>query len=150
MVTYKNNYLTDAEVKVTLALIVEENGDQKNRFYPMELEVSKVNAMSLSWTIVHPIDDKSPMFNLTEEDLKNYKAEVLIFVKGFDDTFSNQVVARCSYSTHEFVFGAKFRPMYFPSQHGRSTTIEMDKLNHFDKVDISAIMQNKQMMGTEN
>lgn len=150
MATYKNNYLTDAECKVTLALITEENGDLKNRFYPMELEVSKVNALSLSWTLVHPIDDKSPLFNLTEEDLKNYKAEVLIFVKAFDDTFSNTVVGRSSYSVSEFVFGAKFRPMYSPSQHGHSTTIDMGMLNSFDRVDISALMAGRQMSSSEN
>jgi len=144
MATYKDNYLTDAEVKLTLSLVVEENGSPFIRFYPMNLEISKVNALSLSWTLVHPIDDKSPMYNLTIEDLATYRAEVLIFVKAFDDAFSNTVVARGSYTFKEFIPGAKFIPMYRPSADGSSTILEMDKLNAFEKVDISALLQQKQ------
>ena len=144
---YKNNYLTDAEVQLTLALVVDENGNPVNRFYPLELQISKINALSLSWTLVHPINDKSPLHNLSEEDLKNYKAEILVFVKAFDDTFSNTVVARTSYSYTELVFGARFQPMYNRSGDGMSTVMEMDKLHSYVEVDISALAPAKQSAG---
>ena len=91
--------------------------------------------------MVHVIDEKSPLYNLTEEDLKNYRAEVLIFVKAFDDAFSNTVVARSSYAYKEFIFGAKFIPMYHPSQNAGTTVLEMHKLNAYERVDISARLQ---------
>jgi inward rectifier potassium channel len=144
MVPFKNNYLTDAEVQLTLAMIIEENGTLVNRFYPLELQISKINALTLSWTLVHPINDQSPMYNLSQEDLKNYKAEVLVFVKAFDDTFSNTVVARTSYHIGEVLFGAKFVPMYNRSQNGTSTIMEMDKLNEMVEADISTLMSAKQ------
>ncbi|MFZ1451772.1 MAG: potassium channel family protein, partial [Ferruginibacter sp.] len=50
---YKNTTLTDAEAKVTLGMTVEENGKMVNKFFPLELEFSVANALTLNWTIVH-------------------------------------------------------------------------------------------------
>jgi inward rectifier potassium channel len=143
MAPFKNNYLTDAEVKLTVAMIVEEDGRQVNRFFPLELEYSKVNALSLSWTVVHPITTESPLIGLTEEDLHNLKAEVLVFVKAFDETFSNTVVARTSYTAAEIKWGAKFIPMYNRSANSKHTIISLDKLNEHEPVDITAALNAK-------
>lgn len=59
---YKNTTLTDAEARLTLGMMIEENGEKKNRFYPMDLEIEKVSALTLSWTIVHPITKTSPLY----------------------------------------------------------------------------------------
>jgi inward rectifier potassium channel len=137
MTPYKNNHLTEAEVKVNLALMVDIDGKMMNKFYPLKLELEKVNAMSLSWTVVHPVDEESPFFGLSKEELQTSRAEVLVFVKAFDDTFSNTVVARSSYTANEFVFGAKFQPMYHRDEKRGKTVLEIDKLNDHEKVDIS-------------
>ncbi|MBC7826241.1 MAG: Inward rectifier potassium channel Irk [Chitinophagaceae bacterium] len=134
---YKNNSLTELEVKLTVAMRLEENGKEANKFYQLEMEISKVNALALSWTIVHPINDKSPLYTLAAEDFKNLKTEVFVMVKAFDETFSNTVVARTSYTNDEIVFGAKFIPMYRRSVSGGTTILELDKLNHFEKADIT-------------
>ncbi len=137
MTPYKNNHLTEAEVKVNLALMVDIDGKMTNKFYPLKLELEKVNAMSLSWTVVHAVDEESPFFGLSKEELLTGRAEVLVFVKAFDDTFSNTVVARSSYTANEFVFGAKFTPMYHRDEKRGKTVLEIDKLNDHEPVDVS-------------
>lgn len=137
---YKNTSLTDAEAKLTLGMMVEENGRMTNKFFPLELELEKVNALTLSWTIVHPITENSPLYKFTGEDFGNTIGEVLVFVKAFDDMFSNTVVARSSYTFKEIVVGAKFIPMYNRSSDGKSTILHLDKLNTFNEVDISALI----------
>jgi inward rectifier potassium channel len=129
MVSFKNNHLTDAEVKLNLAMRQEENGVLKNKFFSLDLELSKVNALSLSWTVVHPIDDKSPIAGFTQDDLISANAELLVFVKAFDDTFSNTVVARTSYTATEIHFGQKFKTMFHPSEDGMHTVLELDLLS---------------------
>lgn len=52
LVPYKNTNLTDAEVKITVGLMVEVNGVNENRFYNLDLQLSKINALNLSWTII--------------------------------------------------------------------------------------------------
>lgn len=133
---YKHNHLTDAEVKVTLAMKLQEDGKVANKFYNLPLEISKVNTLTSNWTIVHPINEQSPFYNLTKEDLANASAELLVFLKAFDESFSNLVIARSSYTADEFVEGAKFRLMYRPSEDKQTTILDMAKLNEFDRVDL--------------
>jgi inward rectifier potassium channel len=136
---FKNTTLTDAEAKVTLGLIVEENGKMVNKFYQLPLEYHTVNALTLSWTIVHPITEASPFYNFTEEDFKNAKGEILVFLKAFDDMFSNTVVSRTSYTLNEIIIGAKFNPMYHRSQKENKTLLYLNKLNSYSLVDIGNI-----------
>jgi Inward rectifier potassium channel C-terminal domain/Ion channel len=126
---FKNTALTDAEAKVSLGMMIEENGKMVNKFFPLELEFTKVNALTLSWTVVHPINEDSPLYNFTKEDFAATVGEVLVFIKAFDDMFSNTVVARTSYSFKEIVYGKKFVPMYNRSGDGGVTILDLDKLN---------------------
>ncbi len=133
---YKNTNLTDAEARVTLGLIVEENGMKVNKFFTLKLEIEKVNALTLSWTLVHPIADDSPLFGFTENDFKTKKGEVLVFIKSFDEMFSNIVAIRSSYIFEEIIYGAKFIQMYEHSYDNKKTILHVDKLSIFDKVEL--------------
>ena len=133
---YKNTNLTDAEAKVTLGLIVEENGKKINKFFQLPLEYDKVNALTLSWTLVHPITDESPLFGFTNDDYRNNKGEILLFVKAFDEMFSNIVASRTSYTFDEVLYGNKFVQMYEHSFDNKKTVLQLDKLNVFEKVEI--------------
>ena len=133
MSPYKNNILSEAEAKVNLAMQVQENGKMVNKFYSLDLEISNINSLSLSWTIVHAITEKSPLYSFTEEDIRNTSMEVLVFVKAFDEVFSNTVVSRTSYISNEIIWGAKFKLMYHPSTDRMTTVLDLDKLNEFER-----------------
>ena len=62
MAPYKNNNLSEAEVKLTMVVTTEENGKLTDKFYNLDMELSKVNSLTLSWTIVHPINEQSPFY----------------------------------------------------------------------------------------
>lgn len=134
MVPYTRNYLVNVEVKVTLAMQVTEDGQMKNRFFNMPLDIAKANTMTANWTLVHIINEESPMYGFTKEDLSNARAEMLVFVQGFDESFSNTVISRTSYTYEEFVFGAKFLPMYHPSEDGMRTVLHLDQLDTYEEV----------------
>ena len=136
MAPYKNNSLSEAEVKLTAAMQIDESGKRMNKFYPLNLEISKVNALTLSWTIVHPIDEASPLFNLNQDDMKNSNMEILVFVKAFDEVFSNTVMTRTSYTGNEIIWGGKFKMMYYPSADKSKTILDLDMLNEYDKIDL--------------
>ena len=140
---FKNTTLTDAEAKVTLGLIVEENGKMVNKFYQLPLEYNMVNSLTLSWTIVHPIMETSPFYNFTKEDYENAQGEILVFVKAFDDLFSNTVVTRTSYLLSEIVIGAKFQPMYHKSSNENKTLLHLNKLNSYNLVELKINSQNR-------
>ncbi|CAC9975844.1 ion channel [Flavobacterium panici] len=137
LVPFKNTNFTDAVAKVTLGMSIEENGQRVNKFYTLNLEIDRINALSLSWTLVHPIDENSPLYNFTEEDFKNTHGEILVFITTFDDMFSNTVAARTSYTFNEIIYGAKFQIMYNRSKDNTKTILHLDKLNQFDTTNFS-------------
>jgi inward rectifier potassium channel len=134
---FKNATLVDAEAKVTLGLSVEEDGKVVNKFFPLSLEFNTVNALTLSWTLVHPITDTSPLYKFNKEDFSNTRGEILVYLKAFDDMFSNTVVARTSYTFSELIIGAKFKPMFVRSDEGERTILHLDKLNSYIAADVS-------------
>ena len=136
MSPYKNNSLSEAEVKLTVAMQIEENGQRVNKFYPLPLEISAVNALTLSWTVVHPINEKSPLYNLNADDMKSANMEILVFAKAFDEVFSNTVMTRTSYVSSEIVWGAKFRIMYYPNADKTKTVLDLDMINAYEKTDV--------------
>ena len=131
---YKNNNLSEVEIKVTMAVTTEDNGKLTDKFYNLDLELSKINGLSLSWTIVHPIDDKSPFYGLGKDDIASTDIEIIVFVKAFDAVFSNNVITRTSYVSSEIVWGAKFNMMYHPNDDKSKTILNLDKINDFNMV----------------
>ena len=121
--------LTDAEAKITIAIMQEENGKITNEFFNLKLETNKINALALSWTLVHPIDEDSPFYNFKAIDFKDTKGEILVYIKAFDDTFSTTVVARTSFTFDEVCYGYKFVPMYNRSETGTTTVLHLEKLD---------------------
>lgn len=132
LVQYKDKHaLTDVEIIINLGMVVHEDGKQTYKFYRLDLERSKIDSLAMNWTIVHPIDEKSPLYGFTEEDMKNADLELYVLVRGFDEVFSSVVQKRTSYTYHEILFHKKFLPMYHESEDGRTTILELHKLNDF-------------------
>lgn len=134
---FKNTNLTDADAKLTLGMVIEENGKLVNKFYNLELEISRVNALTLSWTLVHPITENSPLYGLDSENFQNDEGEVIVYVKAFDDMYSANVVRRTSYVFKEIIYGARFIPMFTKSKDDEKTILHIDKLHDFEKVVLS-------------
>lgn len=141
---YKNNALTDADVILSTAIEMVENGVVKSNFYRLETQLSKINTLALNWTVVHKIDDKSPFYGFSEDDFKNINIEIIVHIRAFDEVFSNTVVQRSSYVSDEIVFGAKFLPMYYPDKDQESTILDLDKINDYQETDITAILSEKE------
>ena len=132
---FKNTNFSDAEAQITLGMNIEENGVMVNKFYALDLELKKISALNLSWTLVHPITEDSPLFQFSKEDFKNIHGELLVYVKTFDDMFSTTLAIRTSYTFEEVIYGAKFIPMYARNEANTKTILNLDKLNEFVYLD---------------
>lgn len=112
----RNNDIIEVEANV-LAVFIDK-GTNNRKYYGMSLERNSVYFFPLSWTVVHPIDEQSPFFNKTLDELKELQTEILIQFKGFDDTFSQTVHTKYSYSLDEIIWNAKFKPAFEPDHKG--------------------------------
>ena len=130
----KNSNLSELNATVTITMQVEEDGIYKNQFFPLPLQLDKIMSLALSWTIVHPINEESPLYNLTIDEIIEAKVQVIVFFKAFDEGFSSIVVSRTSYTWHEIIDNAKFNPMFRSSSNGDAILLELDKINDFSKL----------------
>lgn len=111
--------LIETEVQLLMAFNQrEEDGSLVRKFYPLNLEINKINFFSLSWTVVHTLDENSPIFNFSEQDILDANAEIMVLVKGTDETAQQVVHTRRSYSGDEIVWNARFSPVIEHSAHG--------------------------------
>ncbi|MDQ3843772.1 MAG: Ion transport 2 domain protein, partial [Bacteroidota bacterium] len=85
---------------------------------------------------VHPITEQSPFYGVTLNQLKEMRAEVIVYIKAYDEVFANTVVARTSYTADEFIENAKFKPMYHSSPSGKATVLNINELNSFELLDL--------------
>ena len=92
----------------------------------------------LSWTVVHPIDETSPLWGMSEDQLLAEDAEVLILLSGFDETFAQQVHARSSYKSDELVWNAKFRNIFDANADAGDVTLEVERVHEFELLDSPA------------
>jgi inward rectifier potassium channel len=128
--TYKDHHtLTNLEIKVNVAMLLEENGSRTYKFYDLDLERSGVESLPMNWTVVHPLNEKSPLNEYTLEDMKKADVELYVSVRGFDDVYSNVVQQRTSYTFDEIIFNRKFVQMYHESENGRTTIVELQRLH---------------------
>jgi len=129
MANTTQNELIETQVKVILAY--NDLKTNERDFIPLPLETDKINFMALSWTIVHPIDEKSPIYNFTKEDFIKSDAEFLILFTAVNDTYSDTVYSRTSYKGHELIMNAKFKPLK-RNQRGNKVTVDLRKLDEIE------------------
>jgi inward rectifier potassium channel len=136
-VCYKQNHaLSDVTVQVNLAMMLRENGEAKYKYYSLALERGKIESMPMNWTVVHPIDDQSPLFGFTSEDLAANDMEIYVLIRGFNDVYGNTVQQRTSYTYQEIHYNRKFIPMYHETATG--TVLELHKLSRHEAVTVAA------------
>ncbi len=144
-VSYKdNNVLTDVEVRVNVGYQVIENGSPVYKFYMLDLERHRVDSLPMNFTVVHPLDENSPLYGFGPEDMKTADVELYVLIRGFDDVYSNIVLQRTSYTYDEIKFNAKFVPMYKESEDKNTTIVELHKLNEFVEVSLPVMAVNNE------
>jgi inward rectifier potassium channel len=130
----RNNQLIEVNAQVAFSRFIEENGKQVRKFDLLKLERERVAFFPLSWTIVHPIDEKSPLFGWTDDDFLKSDAEILILLSAMDETFAQVVHTRSSYKTNEIKFGYKFASLYNQTANHEPISIDIRKLSKIEKV----------------
>lgn len=135
LANFRKNILIDLQIEIIFSFNETVNGKTERRFFPLELERRKVSVLTTSWTIVHPLDEKSPLVDMTKEDLENTEASFAVLLKAFDDTFSQTVHSRTAYQHHEIVWGAKFKPVFDRDEDGR-IVLDLNKINDHEVIEV--------------
>jgi inward rectifier potassium channel len=121
--------LIDLKVAVTLSWIeMDEQNTLRRRFQPLTLERDTVSLFPLNWTIVHLIDETSPLWGKSAADMNDMNTDLIVFLRGYDATFGQIVHQNSSYIHEEISWNARFVPMYYPDPK-KGMVLELDKLD---------------------
>jgi inward rectifier potassium channel len=137
----RSNELIEVSAKVLLSRFELVDGVRTRRYYQLELERSGVSFLPLTWTVVHPIDTRSPMYQETPDSLRQSQSEFLVLLSGFDETFSATVHTRTSYIPDEVLWGYKFANAFLIST-AANKKVGVD-MRQFDKVQPSQLTLNR-------
>ncbi|HEY1040663.1 MAG TPA: ion channel [Bacteroidia bacterium] len=133
----KRNELIEIEAQVTLSMTNPETNSRI--FLQLPLELSKINFLSINWTVVHPIDESSPLYGMSQQDLLGSDAEFIIMIKAMNDTYSQTVYSRSSYVSNEIVYGAKFKPFTITPGKDGKTIVDITALSEYELVELPVL-----------
>lgn len=133
VVNNRVNAMIRPKIKVNLALTTQNSsGEFVNNFYDLNLENDAITYLPTTWTIVHEIDAKSPLFEFASEELVKLHGEFLILMSYYDEAFNQEVYQMYSYSLKEIKLNHKFVKAYYYDAKGNMT---MDH-DLFDTVEV--------------
>ncbi len=116
----RRNIVVEAEVSVTLIHDVRTlEGDVLRRFVELPVVRPRSPLFFLTWQVMHVIDENSPLYGDTRESLLARNAEVLVVMKGLDETFVSTIHARASYAPDEIVWGRRLADIFTSAPDGR-------------------------------
>jgi inward rectifier potassium channel len=105
----RGNQILEAEVMLNLLRqTVTAEGHVYRRFQELKVERARTPMFALTWTVMHTIDESSPLYGATLDDLKTWQAEIVIVLSGADDIFAQRIHARHSYLPDEIMWNQRF------------------------------------------
>jgi inward rectifier potassium channel len=135
----RRNQIMELEAQVLFSHVQPEDaGRPVRRYHLLPLERNKVTFFPLSWTVVHPIDEKSPLATRTADDLRREEAEILVLLSGVDETFEQTVHARTSYRAEEIVWNARFGPMFITDPLHGIVGVDIKRLHEIESLSDAA------------
>lgn len=135
MVNKRNNVLLDTKVDVILILDTDPlKQDFNKQYFNLKLELDKIQFFPLTWTVVHSIDEDSPIANLTYEEFMNKNPEIIVLAKAFDETFSQEIFEKHSYSEEQWRNEVKFT-RNFSVNHKGEIILRVDEINNIESIE---------------
>jgi inward rectifier potassium channel len=96
-----------------------KEGDELRRFYELQLDRTEHPMFVLSWMLFHVIDKDSPLHGLTDSDLAEGDALLVLNVSGVDDSSAQQLYARHVYSWRDVRWQHRYKDIASVSPQGR-------------------------------
>ena len=115
----RRNLVIEADVTVTMVHdVTTREGALLRRFDELAVLRSRSPLFFLTWQVMHPINENSPLYGETTQSLIDKRAEILVVMKGIDETFVSTIHARTSYTPDEVVWGATLADIFTVDEHG--------------------------------
>jgi inward rectifier potassium channel len=131
VVNQRSNRIVEAQVHVVFSRWeTTREGESMRRFYDLHLARSRNALFSLSWTVMHPIVEESPLFGQSAASLKASRGLIIASLVGLDESFLQNIHVRYVWTADEVAWGMRFVDVLQELPDG-SFSIDY---SHFDEV----------------
>ncbi|MGA8569103.1 MAG: ion channel [Candidatus Binataceae bacterium] len=108
-VNQRSNRIVEAQIHVVLSRWeTTKEGESMRRFYDLALSRSRNALFSLSWTVIHPIVEGSPLLGQTAASFKASRSLIIASLVGMDESFLQNVHGRYLWTADEILWGMRF------------------------------------------
>lgn len=115
----RGNQILEAQLRVYLMRDeISPEGYAMRRFHALKLLRHRTPSFSLSWTVMHPIDENSPFYGSTAESLAQQRVSIVASLTGIDETVSQAIHARHNYAPQEILWNHQFMDIFHDTPNG--------------------------------
>jgi inward rectifier potassium channel len=115
----RHNQIVEAQIQVYLLRDEKsQEGTFLRRFHELKLVRHRTPSFTLTWNIMHPIDEDSPLYGQTPESLAKVRAQITASISGTDETAAYMIHARHMFSHSEILWDHRFTDIMYKSPNG--------------------------------
>jgi inward rectifier potassium channel len=116
----RQSWILEAIVNVSLVINeITQEGQTMRRFYKLPLYRDRSSLFALTWTVMHPVNESSPLYGVTFDEMLEKEMEILITLTGIDQTVSENIHAHHSYIPAEILWNHRFADILSKTPDGR-------------------------------
>ncbi len=125
----RDSHIADAGIEASVVLAEESpEGVTMQRIKDIKLVRSKSAIFALSWTVMHIIDEESPLMQFTWEDLVEKNVRIVVSLTGIDDWTAQLVHSNHLYKYDEILYNKRFADILSNNDDG-SVTMDYSQFN---------------------
>ena len=134
IVNQRDNRIIDLHATVVMSWLEKEGEEMRRHFSKLNLEIDNISLFPLNWTVVHRINEHSPLYNCDKNVLKNMHAEFMVMIDGHDETYAQKVHANTSYHFDEIKWFYRFTRMYRNNPDHGGTILDLKMIDDIEQV----------------
>ncbi len=109
----RSNKIIGAEVALTLIIgETTQEGQSMRRIYDLDLVRNHMPMLALTWLVIHPVNQNSPLAKLSQEALAEADFILVATMKGLDETVSQTIHSNHTYSFEDMKWNHRFVDLY--------------------------------------
>jgi len=109
MANERHNRIVEATARLSLVRSEDDaQGENFVRIHDLRLRRERTPVFALTWTLIHPIDELSPLHGIDPDHLAADYFRLVVSVTGHDETMAASVYAGRDYAAGDLVFDQRF------------------------------------------
>ncbi len=121
------------ELSAHFFFLLFDPATNKRSFRPLTLEQSHIPWTSTTWTLVHPITEGSPFFNMDQDKMNALRFDLSIYIGAIDSVTGQNVFSRYAYHKKDIIWNAKFLSCGDMNDQGE-TLIYLERLGDYEEL----------------